>query len=162
MVLLVTPSVKAPECAAAMRSAAGEEVKLASSFRQALGSLRQQEFSAVVIDEALEGIDPQDEDLLLQHIGTAMPVFLNFGVTGVERAVRELRLALRRRDLESASARRTVEQTLRSQLRSNLTALLLSCELALEVRNMPPAAVTRIRAAYEQARELRKLLGAPA
>src|SRR5262252_7460420 len=113
MVLLVTPSARAPECAAAMSSAAGEEVKVASSYRQALGSLRHQEFSAVIIDESLESLEPQEGSVVLQHLGTAVPVYLNFGVTGIERAVRELRISLRRRQLEAAAARRSAEGALR-------------------------------------------------
>jgi hypothetical protein len=143
-----------------MSSAAGEEVKVASSFRQALGSLRQQEFSAVIIDEALECIEPQQSTVVLQHLGPAVPVYLNFGVTGIERAVRELRISLRRRQIESAAARRSAEQALRSQLRSKLTALLLSCELALETKGLPAAAETRIRSALQLARELRHTLSA--
>ncbi len=140
MILLVTPSARANDCATAMHAAVEDDVLVAGSFRQALGYLRQQEFAAVVVDESLEAAEPQDGELLLQHLGTAVPVFLHFGVAGIDRVIRELRLALRRRNLEFSTARRDAEQLLRSQLRGTLTALLLSCELALEVRNLPSAA----------------------
>jgi hypothetical protein len=37
---------------------------------------------------------------MIEHLGTAFPVYLNFAVTGMERLVREVRSALHRRKRE--------------------------------------------------------------
>src|SRR5271155_4767444 len=70
-------------------------------------------------------------------MGTAVPVYSNFAIHGIERVSRELRSALHRRNRELQAARREAEQTLRSELKDTITALLLSCELALDVPNLP-------------------------
>ena len=51
------------------------------------------------------------------------------------------------------------EQTLRSELKDTITALLLSCELALDVPNLPLFAETKMRAVDALAKEMRTKLG---
>ncbi len=76
----------------------------------------------------------------MDHLGTAFPVYLNFGVSGMERLVREVRSALHRRQREETQARRYVEQQLRSEMCDSLTSPLLSCELAMVPGVPAPAA----------------------
>ena len=87
--------------------------------------------------------------------GTAFPVYINFAVTGMERLVREVRSALHRRKREETAARRAVIEQIRYEKRETLTALLLSCELAMSVPDIPVPAVVRIRSIDNLARELR-------
>jgi len=82
-------------------------------------------------------------------------VYLNFAVTGMERLVREVRSALHRRKREESAARRAVAEQLRCEMRETLTALLLSCELAMLVPDVPTPAAERIRSIDHLARELR-------
>ncbi|HVO81893.1 MAG TPA: hypothetical protein VMT28_14245 [Terriglobales bacterium] len=159
MILLITPSARAQECADALQQATDESAQVAATLQQAATQLRAQEYSAVVVDQSLLDAEPDASETVLQHIGMAMPVHVNFAISGIERVVRELRAALGRRKREVLVARQGAEQALRSELRGTVTALLLSCELALQVPNLPDAAEAKIRAAYDLAREIRAKIG---
>jgi hypothetical protein len=67
----------------------------------------------------------------------------------------KVRSALHRRKREEGEARRAVEDQMRSQMRETLTAMLLSCELAMSVPAILDPAVEKIRAIDTLARELR-------
>jgi hypothetical protein len=70
-----------------------------------------------------------------------------------------LRSALHRRKRELLVARREAEQALRNELKDSITALLLSCEMVLEVPNLPSFAETKMRAVDALAKEMRMKLG---
>jgi len=53
MILLVTPSERASECAAALHEATGEEVAVAESLARAATLLRAEGYLAVVLDQYL-------------------------------------------------------------------------------------------------------------
>jgi hypothetical protein len=159
MILLITHSAKAEECATAFQAATNEPAQTAASLRQAVTQLRAQEYSAVVIDQTTLDAEPDESEMLLQHIGAAMPVYVNFAISGIERVVREVRAALSRRKREVLMARQGAEVALRSELKGTVTALLLSCEMALQVPNLPKAAEAKIRAAHDLAREIRTKIG---
>jgi hypothetical protein len=158
MILLITPFAKAQQCADAIQEATGEVVQVASSLRQAVVSLRNQEFAAVVMDQLSLEAEPEECDLLMEHLETAIPVNVNFAISGPERVIRELRAALRRRKKESLLARQWAEEALRNDLKGTVTALLLSCEMALEAPSLPAPAEAKMRTAHELARELRNKL----
>jgi hypothetical protein len=80
---------------------------------------------------------------------------VNFAVTSLERLVREVRSALQRRKRDESVARRFVEEQLRSEMGETVTALLLSCELAMSIPGVPVPAAEKIRAINGLARELR-------
>jgi hypothetical protein len=159
MILLITPSAKAQACAEAVKRATSQEVVLASSLRQATAQLRMQEYEAVVIDQFLIDAEPDESELMLQHIDGGIPVYVNFAISGIERVLRELRSALCRRKKEVQDARKGAELALRSELKGNVTALLLSCEMALNVPNLPSAAEAKIRCVYDLAKEIRLKVG---
>jgi hypothetical protein len=56
---------------------------------EAASRLRQQTYSAAVIDQFLFETDPTESDQIIEHLGTACPVYLNFAITGMERLLRE-------------------------------------------------------------------------
>ena len=122
--------------------------------------LREQSYTAVVIDQFLLENEPSESDLVLDHLGTAFPVYLNFAVSGMERLLREVRSALHRRKREETQARRSVEEQFRSKMCESLTVMLLSCELAMSVPNGPTPAAEKIRTIDNLAREMRLRLGA--
>ncbi len=155
MILLVTPSARGPQCADSLKAATGEETHWGQNLQEAATRLREQTYSAVVIDQFLLETEPEDSDQMIEHLGTAFPVYLNFAVTGMERLVREVRSALHRRKREEAAARHAVEDQMRSEMRETLTAMLLSCELAICVPDVPAPAAEKIRAIDNLARELR-------
>ena len=156
--LLVTPCGRAAECAAEIEKAIGDVTEYAESSREAAKLLRVREYSAVVIDEYLIECDPEGADVVLQHTGNAVPVYVNLAISGAERVVRELRNALRRHEGQRTLARRTAESALRNELRDSITAMLLSCELALDEAELPAAAAGRIRSVYELAKDMRARL----
>jgi len=62
---------------------------------------------------------------------------------------------------KSCWVRQEVQQALRNELKDTVTAILLSCEMALQVPNLPGAAAIKMRSVCELAQEVRvKLDGA--
>ncbi len=117
--------------------------------------LREQTYSTAVIDQFLIETEPEESDQMIERLGTTFPVYVNFGVTGMERLVREARSALHRRRGEEGTARRAVAAQIHSEMSETLTAMLLSCELAMSVPNISNPAAEKIRAIDNLARELR-------
>jgi len=155
MILLITSSENGPKCVHALNSATGLETHWAKNLQEAATFLRERTYFAAVIDQFLLETDPGESDQMLEHLGTSFPVYLNFAVTGMERLVREVRSALHRRKREETAARRAVEYEMRSEMRETLTAMLLSCELAMSVPALPDPALAKIRDIDNLARELR-------
>jgi hypothetical protein len=159
MILIITASASGQQCVDALKVATGNDVQWAQSLQQASAHLRQQTYSAAVIDQFLLETEPEESDQMLEHLGTAFPVYVNFAVTGLDRLVREVRSALHRRKREETATRRAVEDQLRSEMGDTLTALLLSCELAMSIPGVPLPAAEKIQAIDNLARELRVRLG---
>jgi hypothetical protein len=159
MILLITSAPLAQQCAAAIHTATGEETQFVESVRGASKLLRGGEYSALVIDQHAAESDPEGTEVLLQHAGTAVPVYPNLAISGSERVVRELKQALRRSQKQREASRRQAELALRNDLKDSLTALLLSCELALAVPRLPAAAQEKLNSACELARDIRSRLG---
>ena len=158
MILLVTPSERAPECAAALHEAAGEGIVVAESLARAATLLRAESYLAVVLDQYLLETEPHEAENTLEHLGTAVLVQVNLAISGMERLVREVRAALQRRQREEMRARQAAIGRLRSELNSTITALLLSSELALETPGPPAAAAEKLQAVHELVKKLRKQL----
>jgi hypothetical protein len=160
MILLITPSARGPQCADSLNSATGHEIHWSQNVQEAVGRLREQTYSAAVIDQFLFETEPEECDQMIEHLGTAFPVYVNFAVTGMERLLRDVRSALHRRTREESAARQVVAEQMSSEMRETLTAMLLSCELAMSVPNVPDPAVEKIRVIDNLARELRQRLQA--
>src|SRR5436309_2230925 len=109
MILLITVSARAVECASALRESTSEDVEWANGLQHAIAALRKQDFSAVILDEAVLELDSDGGDVLLRHCGTAVPIFVNLAISGQQRLVREVRTALRRRAEDEARARQAAE-----------------------------------------------------
>lgn len=155
MILLITTSSAGPECAESLYTITGQQTHWAQSLQEGATHLREQAYSAVVIDQFLMETEPEESEQMLDHLGTAFPVYVNLAVTGKERLMREVRSALHRRKREEAAARRAVAEQMNSEMRETLTAMLLSCELAMAVPNVPMPAAEKIRSIDNLARELR-------
>ncbi len=143
-----------------LKDATGEEAHWAQDLPQGLGRLRELSYSTVVFDQFLLENEPGESDQIFEHLGTAFPVYLNFAVSGMQRLLREVRSALHRRAREEIQARRSVEQQIRSEVCESLTAMLLSCELAMAVPEVPARAAEKIRLIDDLARDMRLRLGA--
>jgi hypothetical protein len=83
---------------------------------------------------------------------------MNLAICGVERLAREVRAAVLRRRREEAAARQAAVATLHSELNGTVTALLLSCELALEAPGLSRAAAENLRSAHGLVKKLRSQL----
>jgi len=132
MILIIWPSEKAKDCAHYIEHALQEPAQIASSLHEGCERLRSGEYSAVVVDQWITEAEPEPTSVLFDHLGMAVPLFVNFGISGMERIVRELRAALARRGLEAVLARHSARQALRDELKDDVTALLLSCGVAME------------------------------
>lgn len=91
----------------------------------------------------------------------AVPVYANCAISGVERVVREVRSALSRCQREEQVARRSAETAMWSELKESVTAMLLSCDLALATPGVPAPAAEKLRAVHELACQIRDRLTAP-
>ena len=158
MILLVTPSHRAAECAAALHEATGEEVVMLDSLARATTFLRTGDFVAVVLDQHLLETEPHEAGIMLGHVGSAIPVQVNLAVSGAERLVREVRAAMLLRQREEASAREAALAKLYGELNGTLTALLLTSELATKSPGLTPAAVERMEEVRELVKKLRHQL----
>lgn len=158
MILLVTPSERALECAAALTEATGEEVLVAETLVRATTLLRVEGYLAVVLDQYLLETKPREAVTTFEHLGTAIPVQVNFGISGMERLVRDVRAAVQRRQREEVGARQAAMGKLHGELNGTVTALLLSSELALEDSGLPPATAEKLQLVYELAKRLRQQL----
>lgn len=160
MILLITPSARGQQCADSLSAATGQQTHWARNLQEGAARLREQTYTTAVIDEFLLETEPEESQQVIEHLTTAFPVYVNFGVTGMERLVREVRAALHRRSREESVARRAVAEQMHCEMRETLTALLLSCELAMSVPDVPLPAVEKIRAIDNLAREMRLRLQA--
>lgn len=159
MILLVTPNPRAQECVGALNEATGEKVILAENLRQAAAALHTESYTAVVLDQYLLETEPDETGTVMRHLGTAIPLQVNLAISGMDRLVREVRAGVQRRRREERAAREAVTKALHSELNGTVTALLLSCELALSTPGIPPAAVEKLESAHKLVKELRSQLG---
>ncbi|HVN20266.1 MAG TPA: hypothetical protein VMU05_15885 [Dongiaceae bacterium] len=155
MILLITPQSKGLEFAASLYAATSQETQWAQNLQEAAVRLREQTYAVAVIDQFLLETEPEDSDHVLDHLGTAYPVYVNFAVSGMDRLLREVRSALHRRRREESVARLAVAEQINCEMRETLTAMMLSCELAMSVPDVPSLAVEKIRTIDNLARELR-------
>ena len=86
MLLVITPSAKALGSVQANQQITSEETHVAATSSQALARLRAQEYVAVLIDQAFMETEPVESDMVLEHIGTAVPVHVNFAINGMDRS----------------------------------------------------------------------------
>ena len=141
-----------------MLAAGGMKTRLARDVRAAVELLREDQYATVVIDEAL--VEPSDDklDAILRHLGSAIPVFVNLGITGRHRLLKEVKAALRRAEQEQRAARHNAREELTGEMSSDLTGLMLNMQQALSTA-VPGEAQQKIEAAYQLADHLRQRLG---
>src|SRR5437868_15092825 len=98
----------------------------------------------------------------MEHLDKAITVHINIAISGMGRLIRKIRAAWHRRKKEAVLARQGAQQALRSELKGTVTALLLSCEMALQAPNLETSAEAKMRAVYKIAQEMRAKLDVPA
>jgi CheY-like chemotaxis protein len=160
-ILMVTGIEGARNCADALGKQLGTEVEVAEGRKAALAALRHGEYQAVVIDETLAECDPAAAEKICEQAGLAIPMQINFAISGAARLVREVRAALNRREREQMLARRAAAAAIESELKSTVAGLLLHSQMALKGAEVPAAVAERLRTVADLAGSLRQQLSAP-
>lgn len=159
-VLIITSMEGADNCARVMEQQLGTRVEIAGSRKAGLAALRKSEYGVIVVEENLAEADPEWADQLWQNAGLAMPVQVNFAISGAARLSREVKAALIRRDGEQAIARRAVATEMENDLKTSVTGLLLESELALRDTGVSSTLAPKLRHLVELAGDLRQRLRA--
>jgi hypothetical protein len=160
-ILMVTGIEGVRSCAAAVGAQLGMEVEVAEGRKAALAALRRREFLVLVIDETLAECDPAAAEKICESAGLAIPMQINFAVSGAARLIREIRAALNRREREQTVARKAATAAIESELKTTVAGLLLHSQLAMNGSGVPAAVAERLRMVADLAGSLRQQLNAP-
>ena len=159
-VLLISALSGAKNCAAAIMQQMGLDVEVAPG-REAMDLLRGGSFAAVIVEDALAEGDPRGAEVLWKMAGLAIPMQVNFALTGSARLIRDLRAALARREQEQGAAQRAALRAVESELRNTISGLLLHTQLALRESPPSPQLEQRLRLMAELAGNLKQRLDVP-
>ena len=159
MILLVTLSKRANELARRLEKDLGASVVLSESIADAVARLHVGEFDAVAVDQWLAEQEPNEA--LFSRLGAAELIFINFAISNMERVVREIGAKLRRRRRQVAVARAEVELQFRNETNDTMTALLLSCGLALDIAGLPDGVNHHLHTVNQLVRDLSARLNKP-
>ena len=143
--LIVTGMEGARSCADAVGKQLGMAAEVAEGRKPALAVLRRREFAVVVVDGSLAECDPAGAEAIWEHSGLAIPLQVNFAVSGSERLIREIRAALGRRQREQALARRAATAAVETELKTTVAGLLLHSQLALSGSEATSPIAERLR-----------------
>ena len=160
-ILMVTGIEGARNCATVVGAQLSMEVEVAEGRKAALAALRRREYLAVVIDETLAECDPAAAEKICDQAGLAIPMQINFAISGASRLVREIRAALNRREREQTLARRAAAAAIEAELKTTVAGLLLHSQLALSGSEVPAPVADRLRMVADLAGSLRQQLSAP-
>jgi hypothetical protein len=158
MILLLSPYQNAQECAAQIQRATRDKVQIVNTIRLAMSAVRGQPFSMVIADENLIESTPGSSDALLQRMETSVPMIVDMACLRPEKVAKLADAALKRRELEFDNARKQAIEELRSAMKSDLTGLLISSELALKSQKLPSATADKLLAVLEIARRMQTRL----
>ena len=159
-ILIVTGIEGAQNCAAVVGAQMGMEVELAAGRKAALALLRRHEYAAVVVDESMAECDPAAAEAIWEHSGLAIPMQINFALSGAARLIREIRSALHRREREQALARRAAA-AIETELKTTVAGLLLNSQLALSSSEVSSPITDKLRVVADLAGSLRQQLSVP-
>jgi hypothetical protein len=159
-ILMVTGIEGAKNCAAGVGGQLGMEVQVAENRRAALSALKKREFYVVLVDSTMAECDPAGAEAIWAEAGLAIPLQVNFALSGAARLVREIKAALHRRQREQALASRAAAAAIETELKSTIAGLLLNSELALKGTGVPANVAERLRTVADLASTLRQQLSA--
>ncbi len=159
-ILLVTGIEGARNCAEVLAKQLDMEVVVAEGRKHATQLLRQREFAAVILDETITGCDPAATEAIWERAGLAIPMQINFALSGAARLVREIRSALHRREREQELARRAAAAAVEAKLKSTVAGLLLQSQLALSNSEADSPLAERLKLVASLAGDLRRQLNA--
>jgi hypothetical protein len=157
-ILIVTGMEGAQNCAATLAKLLGMECEAVQGRKAAIAALKRSEYAALVVDEGVVDIDSTGAELIWEHAGLAIPLQMNFALSGAQRLAREIRMALNRGERERALAREAAAAAIESELKSTVAGLLLHSQLALADREIPPPLAEKLRVVADLAGSLREQL----
>ncbi|MGA7107529.1 MAG: hypothetical protein WBV28_00500 [Terracidiphilus sp.] len=160
-ILIVTGIEGARNCAAVVAEQLGIEVEVAEGRKAALTALRKKEYIAVILDDSLAECDPVAAESIWERAGLAIPMQINFALSGAARLVREIRSALHRREREQALARKAAVAAIASEVKTTVAGLLLNSQLALSSGEIPSPVADKLRVVADLVNNLRQQLSAP-
>lgn len=160
-ILIISGMEGVRNCADVVARQLDRKVEVAEGRRTALDALRRRQFAIVVLDESLAECDPAAAEAIWQRAGLAVPIQINFALSGAARIIREIRAALSRRDQELAVARLAAKENIATELKNTVTGLLLQSQLALSEGGIPPHIIQRLRVVADLASTLRQQLTKP-
>ena len=160
-ILIVSGLEGARNCAAVVGKQLGMEVEVAEGRKSALAALRRHEFASVIVDETIAECDPSAADAIWERAGLAIPLQINFALSGAARLIREIRAALHRREREQSLAHRAAVAAFDNELKSTVAGLLLHSQLALSGSEIPASIADRLRMVADLAGSLRQQLNSP-
>jgi signal transduction histidine kinase len=160
-VLVVSALSGAETCAAAIMQQMGLDVEVVAGRREAVETLRAKNYAAVIVEDSLAEGDPRGAEVLWKMAGLAIPMQVNFALTGSARLVRDLRAALARREQEQGAAQRAALRAVEAELRNSISGLLLHTQLALRESGPSPQLEQRLRLMAELAGNLKQRLDVP-
>jgi CheY-like chemotaxis protein len=155
-ILLVSTDSLAQPIADMLRRDLDASVETAQTRREALTALRHEEFSLVLLEEALASLDLEGVDALYAAAGAAPVLEINFAICSAQRVLRQVKSALARRRQDEQLARAAAAVSLENELNSSLAGLLLESQLAL--RQADPVLAPKLRHLVELAGTLRDQL----
>jgi hypothetical protein len=155
MIILVSASSRAKECAAAIEKKNQLETQVAASLPKAIEYLQAHEYDIIVVDESFQQVEAGAESLVASHAGNAIPVYVNLALHGTDRVAQEVNRALQRLVSERVASMRVAESLLRNELRGHVTAILLNSELAMREAQLPTSAAAKIKEVHDLAEQMR-------
>lgn len=157
-ILMVTGIEGARNCGDSVSRQTGMEVEVAEGRKAALAALRERDFIAVVVDETIAECDPAAADAIWERSGIAIPLQINFALSGASRLVREIKAALHRREREQLVARRAAAAAVEAELKSTVAGLLLHSQLALTSSEASQPVTEKLRVIATLVADLRRQL----
>ena len=160
-ILMVTGIEGARNCADVVAKHLGMDVEVAEGRKSALAALRQKEFAAVVVDDSIADCDPAAAEAIWDRAGLAIPLQINFALSGAARLIRDIRAGLIRREREQKLARQAAAAAIETEIKTTVAGLLLQSELALSGSDANSPVNERLRILADLAGDLRRQLAAP-
>jgi hypothetical protein len=158
VIVLVTGSSRAKECAAAIERKTRQKTSVVGSLPRVIECLQQQDIEALVIDESFQQVESGIDTVVAAHSGTAVPIYVNLSLHGTDRVAVEVSCGLQRLVQERLSSMRAAAGEFRNQLRGEVTSILLNTELAMQDRSLSPGVSDKLRAVHEMAERMRQKL----
>ncbi len=158
MILFVSRAAVSREDTAWVSQETGMELRVAASLEEAFQVLQGVTCRVAVVDAGLVETEPKSVDQLLFENPAALPIFPNLAVCGPDRLVCEIKAALRRGEKESQRAADCARREFRSDLKDSVTALLLNCDLTLQLPSVPTEIARKIHLLHDLATKMRDQL----